>query len=109
MIPRPKRQTSYARWKARDKREFRPYIDWLSKQPCAACGRWPVEIAHGAPKAFGQKSSFRDAIALCPDHHRINRDSAHVMGRFFWEHWGLDRAELVAKYHTLYQAQQKAA
>lgn len=53
------------------------------------------ESAHVGNRGLSQKCPDREAIPLCAEHHRLDRFSAHRMGKKFWEHYGLDKAKLI--------------
>ncbi len=103
----------------------REYLDFIRGCFCSVCclrtviygwsGRFPeekidgkiqgIEAAHVGDRGLGQKCSDREAIPLCPTHHRIGTDSHHRLGKKFWEHHGLDRDMLIQQYNAAYEAQ----
>jgi hypothetical protein len=66
------------------------------------------EVAHVGDRGLSQKSSDRETIPLCAEHHRTGKDAHHVLGRKFWQHHGLDRDTLIAELNARYE-QEKAA
>ena len=93
-----KRSSKPRRGPARDKQ----YLDWIREQPCAICEQRPVEAAHVGLRGMGQKCSDYEAIPLCPDCHRIGEHSHHVLGKYFWSHYGIDRDILMLYYREKY-------
>lgn len=90
---------------ARRKRDL-AYMAWIRSLACVCCGtRSYVEAAHVGPKAFGQKCPDRQTLPLCRTHHRIGRDSVHVLGRKFWTIWNLDRDQLIRELNDAYETQ----
>ena len=45
----------------------------------------------------------RTPIPLCGYHHRIGKDSAHVLGEKFWAHHKLDRDVIIAELNARYE------
>lgn len=87
-----------------------PYLRWLRSLSCVVCGlrkgrsSWPhVEAAHVGPRGLGIKCHDREALPLCVWHHTAGPESAHVLQRKFWQHWGLDRFGLIAEYNERYR------
>jgi hypothetical protein len=98
------------------------YLKWIRTLPCVCCcvygyGRlWLdlvlapdmrqstilVEAAHTRPHALSQKSDDRTCIPLCHTHHQGSPLSIHVLGVKFWDRWGIERDELVAKLNEEY-------
>lgn len=80
------------------------YLRWLRGQSCAipGCSAAIVEAAHIGPRGYGSRCADREAIPLCPGHHRTRRDAQHVLGKLFWAHHGLDRWDLIRRYQSLY-------
>jgi hypothetical protein len=98
------------------------YLKWIRTLPCACCcvidyGEWwldlvlapdmrdskiPLEAAHTGPRGLSQKSDDRTCIPLCGGHHRTGIFSIHTLGVKFWDRWGIDRDELVAKLNEEY-------
>ena len=90
------------------------YRRWIRTQECVVCAKLRlfgvrlvfsgltalgiVECAHVGDRGLGQKCSDLETIALCDFHHRISRDSYHVLGKRFFEHHNMDRAELIARF-----------
>ncbi len=91
------------------------YLKWLHTLPCLICfnlafaASLPLaqlsqtEAAHVGDRGLSQKAPDRTAIPLCAEHHRLDRFSAHRMGKKFWQHYGLDRDAVVAGLNTQYQ------
>ena len=97
---------SRSRKKAPRKAE-RTYLDRVAALGCACCrrlglGATPAEIHHPRKgTGMGQRASHRDAIPLCPEHHRGN-SGIHGLGvKRFAVVYGFDEAELVAETQTL--------
>lgn len=76
------------------------YLDWIREFPCALCPlgtqRSQTEAAHVGVRGLSQKSSDRETIPLCAEHHRLHKFSAHRLGKKFWQHFGLNRDALIA-------------
>jgi hypothetical protein len=93
----------------------RAYLAWIRTLQCVCCerefiGYWfgmqrsqRTEAAHVGQRGISQKSSDREAIPLCAQHHRLGKDSHHVLGKRFWEHHGLDRFELLEHLNRAYR------
>lgn len=65
----------------------------------------PTEAAHVGIRGIGQKCSDRETIPLCARHHRTGKDSAHVLGKGFWQHHSLGREQLIANLNQKYEEQ----
>jgi hypothetical protein len=61
------------------------------------------EAAHVGQRGIAQKCSDLETIPLCAEHHTAGKDSHHVLGKRFWAHHGIDRAELLAKLQRMYR------
>lgn len=95
------------------------YKAWIATLPCIVCVRGVIEMlqiapftwiarseaAHVGDRGLGQKSSDRETIPLCMQHHRTGKDAAHVIGKRFWIHHGLDRVKLIAEFNREYEEQ----
>lgn len=78
----------------------KPFLDFVRRQKCCVCGRWPAEAAHvrmACPErgkretGKGERPSDRWAVPLCSGCHREDRDAQHGGGeRRFWERVGAD-------------------
>lgn len=81
------------------------YLRWVRTLACIVCGTldW-IEAAHVGPRGLGQKCPDRQALPICSRHHQRGRDSVHVLGRSFWDHWKLDRFALIAAHNAEYDA-----
>lgn len=85
------------------KKAERTYLDRVAALGCACCrrlglGATPAEIHHPRKgTGMGQRAAHRDAIPLCPEHHRGNT-GIHGLGvkRFSFV-YGFDEADLVAE------------
>ena len=97
------------------------YLQWIRKQPCVVCAKlflmgvrltfdgrtaWGgVEAAHVGERGLGQKCSDLEAIPLCDWHHRIGPEAVHVLQVRFWEHHGLNRAEVIEHHQRDFYAE----
>jgi hypothetical protein len=81
----------------------RAYMSWIATLPCAVCGVQPVDVAHVGDRAFGQKCPDRQTIPLCRAHHLEGPAAAHVLGKKFWQHHGLNRDEHLASLERAYR------
>jgi hypothetical protein len=79
----------------------RRYLDWVRSLGCLICDR-PSEAHHAGEHGFGRKAPDRTAIPLCWEHHREGKDSAHRIGKRFWEHHGLDRDRIITGLNEKY-------
>jgi len=83
------------------------YLDFIRKWPCVLAAtrdcEGHVEAAHVGDRGLGQKSKDEEAIPLCAGHHRTRSDSQHVLGRGFWEHHGINRADLFTLYQGIFE------
>ncbi|WP_316150077.1 Ref family recombination enhancement nuclease [Cupriavidus sp. BIC8F] len=96
--------------KKRAKKAERTYLDHVAALGCACCrrlglGATPAEIHHPRKgTGMGQRAAHRDAIPLCPEHHRGNT-GIHGMGvKAFAAAYGFDEADLVAETQALLKA-----
>lgn len=97
------------------------YRNWIKALPCAVPGcvrnnleeargfggrvdiRWSeVEAHHAGDHGYAQRPPDRTCIPLCVRHHREGPESAHVLGKKFWQHHGLDRDALIAELNARY-------
>ena len=89
------------------------YLDWIRGLACVVC--WPGSIgyslstthreaAHVGERGLGQKCSDYETIPLCAQHHRLGKDSHHVLSKAFWAHHGLDKAAIIAELRRLYES-----
>jgi len=87
------------------------YLAWLHNFPCVVCVSLnvpqtsPTEAAHCGPRGLSQKCPDRLALPICRDHHREGQFCQHALGRFFFQHYDLDRDELFAKFQLRYEAE----
>lgn len=83
------------------------YLAWLRMQPCAVCGRHPVQVHHHTHRrTYGVRASDRDGIPLCWQHHQAFH---HAVGPFFgWlrEQRTAWQDEAVARLREAYSALQ---
>lgn len=87
------------------------FHQWLRGRPCAFAGpscSHGIEAAHTpdpASKGIGTKAADRNAIPLCPYHHRLHtmkgwsalgltRETAQHLGNDYWRAWPGDKGEL---------------
>jgi hypothetical protein len=99
----------------------RDYMDWIRTLQCVVCaqqviGYWfgvqrssRTEAAHVGQRGIGQKSSDRETIPLCAEHHRLGKDSVHRLGKNFWQHHGIDRYALIRELQARYEKEREAA
>ena len=66
------------------------YLEWIRTRLCLVCmlethqlNRFQMgtEAAHVGERGLSQKCPDREAIPLCAVHHRLDRFSAHRMGK----------------------------
>ena len=92
------------------------YLAWLHTLPCCVCAhlktqgilipqKSPTEAAHCGPRGFSQKCPDREALPICREHHREGQFCQHSLGRFFFQHYDLDRDGLLAGYQAKYEAE----
>lgn len=87
----------------------RSYREFIASLPCCVCEKWGTkqdartEAAHVGVRGIGQKCSDRDTLPICGRHHRNGRFSHHVMGKGFWEFWGIVIEDEIAKYNRRYE------
>jgi len=89
------------------------YLKWIRKQPCVVCSAWDIkpvryvliriEAAHVGLRGMSQMAPDRQTIPLCLTHHTLGPHSHHRIGKLFWEHWGLNRFELIAEFNARYE------
>lgn len=91
------------------------YLDWIRGKDCVCClmyryNRVAVvpaltvsEAAHVGERGLGQKSSDRESLPLCVEHHRAGPKSHHTLGKRFWSTWEFDRAALVEMFNAKYR------
>jgi len=94
--PRVPRRRSSGRGPARSWK----YRAWIRSLPCAVCGTTRhVEAAHtGSDGGTAQKASDYSCVPLCQNHHTLDPDSYHVLGRDeFAKRHGLDLHDLVRR------------
>lgn len=87
------------------------YLAWLHTQPCqlwpsllTVCAG-PIEAHHAGDRGLSQRAPDRTAIPLCARHHRHGKDSAHVLGKNFWNRHGLDRDSIIKTLNERYECQ----
>lgn len=105
--PIKRRRTGPARRGTFQDEAYKAFIRTL---PCLVCDKYgarqmsATEAAHVGDRGYGQKCSDRETLPLCgEEHHRLGRESHHVLGRNFWSHHRLDRDALVAEHNAQYQ------
>ena len=100
------------------------YLAWLHTLPCCVCESMrqtlaeagfpessipqqssPTEAAHCGPRGMSQKCPDREALPICREHHREGQFCQHAMGRFFFQHFDLDRDALLAMFQARYDAE----
>ena len=81
------------------------YRRFVRGHRCIVCGAYrPIETAHTGPKGLGQKSSDRNVIPLCVQHHRTGAGSLHALGPVrFEERHRLVIAEIRAQLNAEYE------
>ena len=83
------------------------YLDFIRRWGCVLAATYDcegaVEAAHVGDRGLGQKCRDQETIPLCGYHHRTGPDSQHVMGNRFWDHHGINRADLWDLYQGIYQ------
>jgi hypothetical protein len=100
-------------------RKDKKYLAFIRSQPCLLCDDaierrvfiagipyrqvWPTEAAHVGERGLSQKCSDYETLPLCAGHHRIGRQSHHVLGRKFWEHHGINKPEILSGYMKLFK------
>lgn len=95
--------TSYSR-----RPRYIAYLGWIKTLPCAICGRtgseyFAVEAAHSGPRGLSQKTSDRNAIPLCVEHHRAGRNAQHQLQKNFEARFGLDIAQLIVRLNRAWE------
>jgi len=88
------------------------YLAWLHSLQCLCFGLRedsPCEgriIAHHAgDRGLMQRPPDRTALPFCERHGgRDHKHGAHVLGRRFWEFFGLDKNECIATLNAAYEA-----
>lgn len=84
------------------------YLEFIAGLPCACCElssglqTTRTECAHIGDRGLSQRAPDITAVPLCVPHHREGRMSAHVLGKRFWEHWGIDRDGIIAELQRRY-------
>lgn len=96
--PIRKRRSKPRRGRERDPK----YLAWIASLPCFLCGIWPVEVAHLGDRGLSQKCHDRETGPLCHNDHQAGKYALHRLGKRFWEHHGIDKAELIAEYNRRY-------
>lgn len=93
--------------KKRAKKAERTYLSRVAELGCACCrrlglGATPAEIHHPRKgTGMAQRAAHRDAIPLCPEHHRGNT-GIHGLGvKRFAVVYGFDEIDLVAETQAL--------
>jgi hypothetical protein len=118
------------RWRPKRKDADPAYLEWITSLPCVVCvdivsrlagptlerivansplrrfQEDPTEAHHAGDHGLAQRAPDRTAIPLCTRHHRESRDSAHKLGKAFWQQWGIDRDALIRKLNEEYDAAQ---
>lgn len=84
------------------------YLSYIRSLPCCVCVALGAsqtsltESAHVGPRGLSQKSSDRETLPLCCSHHREGQFCQHALGRFFFQHYDLDREFLLKMYQSNY-------
>ncbi len=99
----------------------RAYLAWIATHECIICIFKAIrgfgngtqtsrtEVAHVGTRGLGQKSSDRETLPVCGvEHHRLGKESLHMLGRRFWAHWRLDRDGLIREYNARYEREMAA-
>lgn len=100
------------------------FLNFIRRQACFLCDdmidrrvfgngiphqqRSRTEAAHVGERGLSQKSSDREVIPLCAQHHRTGKDSHHVMGKRFWTFHGIDKQAIVAAYNKWFEREKAA-
>jgi hypothetical protein len=83
------------------------YLDFIRQCWCVLTSTGDcvgaVEAAHVGDRGLGQKCRDEETIPLCGYHHRTGPDSQHVIGKAFWDHHGINRADLVTLYQGIFE------
>lgn len=79
------------------------YLAWVATLPCLICAIRPVEVSHLGLRGLGQKCDDKYAGPLCSCHHQHGPEAHHVLGKRFWAHHKLDRADVFARLHEQYR------
>lgn len=89
---------------------FRAYADAreMFYQEVSYWGCGETQAAHVGTRGLGQRCADKFAIPLGKLHHMHptaggGQESIHALGRNFWMHFKLDREEILAELHKLYQ------
>ena len=90
------------------------YKAFIAGFPCMICLRVGLiqasrtEVAHVGDRGLGQKCSDFETIPLCNAHHTSGAFAIHRAGKWFWEHFGIDKSETIAQYRRIYESHQVA-
>lgn len=92
--------------------EFRAHVE-ARQYFYEHCSRWEcgvTEVAHVGARGLGQKCPDRESIPLGTKHHEHataggGPESHHALGKGFWRFHGVDRGEVLAELHRLYEAE----
>lgn len=91
------------------------YKAWIRTQGCVVCisvllangisyvKRRESECAHVGNRGLGQKSSDRETLPLCKEHHTEGKLAHHKLGKRFWGVHGLDKDALIAWYNAKFE------
>ncbi len=88
------------------------YLEWIRTLPCLVCVHYEskqtrhTESCHVGLRGMGQRSSDRETVPLCGDHHRTGSTSHHVIGKTFWEWHGLVGDAIVSTLNARYEREQ---
>ena len=104
---RIKRNPTKRRPTKRRKGDDPEYREWLRQQRCVVCQDTNPEVAHVGARGVSQKCPDRQAVPLCPKHHRHvtaggGPESHHTLGKRFWDLHNLDRDDVVSTLNHLY-------
>jgi hypothetical protein len=86
------------------------YLAFVHTQPCTIQGigfpcDGPIEAHHAGQRGLSQKAPDATAIPLCRGHHLTGRDSAHRLGKRFFDFHELDREEVLRDLWGKFEAQ----
>ena len=76
----------------------KPFLVWVSKQPCCVCGCYPCQAHHRLTTASRRKygkSHDHEAVPLCFTHHQELHDKVGDENKF-QEMYGVDFGKITA-------------
>lgn len=83
------------------KESFRRWYASVQSFACRQCSR--SEAAHLGDRGLGQKAHDRTAAPFCDWHHRNGPESLHRLGKKFWQHWGLERDDVIQALNGMFE------